>query len=215
MLSLQASIRQRMVPVSENLDWTCPVCNQPKMQVRSEIYTVPFFNQLAMFMLRCSACGFTHNDIFSTEERTPCRWTLYVNRPEMLNIRVVRSSSGTIRMPEFGIDIEPGPAAESFISNVEGILLRTRPIIESAINFAENDEQRARGHEVLNLIDRASAGEIPFTLILEDPVGISGILPDDMTLVKYEELTPEEAANLRGAPTWMTILREKYAERNG
>ncbi len=118
-------------------------------------------------------------------------------------------------MPEFGIDIEPGPAAESFISNVEGVLWRTRPVVESAINFAETEEQRTNGREVLMRIDDAIAGRFPFTLILEDPVGVSGILPDDLTLVKYEILTPEVALTLRGPPTWMTILREDYTERNG
>ena len=165
--------------------------------------------------MHCPSCHFKHNDIFTTEQRRPSRWTLRVTDPRLLNVRVIRSSSGTIRLPEFGIDIEPGPAADSFISNVEGVLLRTRPVVETAIRFAESAEAKARGAEVLAMIDRAIAGDIEFTIVIEDPAGVSGILPDDMSLVEYEELTPEEASQLRGAPAWIDLAREQYRERKG
>jgi hypothetical protein len=50
---------------------------------------------------------------------------------------------------------------------------------------------------------------------MEDPAGVSGILPDDLTLVKYEELTSEEASKLKGAPLWVDVLRDDIAERKG
>jgi len=95
------------------------------------------------------------------------------------------------------------------------VLLRTRPVVETAINFAERPEEKARGAEVLAMIDRAINGDTDFTIMIEDPAGVSGILPDDMTLVKYEELTPEEAMQLRGAPMWIDIARKEYRERKG
>ncbi|NWF96277.1 MAG: ZPR1 zinc finger domain-containing protein [Candidatus Thorarchaeota archaeon] len=191
-------------------DVICPVCNAPGLTVRSMLYSVPYFNELAMFTIRCSKCGFSHDDIFSTEERPPSRWTLRVTSPEMLNIRVVRSSSGTIRFPDFGIDIEPGPGAESFISNVEGLLYRTRPVVESALQFAETEDQQARARELLTLIDAAIDGRLSFTVVIEDPMGVSGILPEDMTLVRHEELSREEASRLRGAPVWLDAVRTTY-----
>ena len=201
--------------MSENFAIRCPVCGAAELQVNSVLYTVPFFNQIAMFTMRCPNCHFSHNDVFTTEQRKPARWTLRVDNPRLLRVRVIRSSSGTIRLPDFGIDIEPGPQAESFITNVEGVLLRTRPVVETAINFAERPEEKARGAEVLAMIDRAINGDTDFTIMIEDPAGVSGILPDDMTLVKYEELTPEEAMQLRGAPMWIDIARKEYRERKG
>ncbi|HDD67648.1 MAG TPA: ZPR1 zinc finger domain-containing protein [Candidatus Thorarchaeota archaeon] len=201
--------------MSENFAIRCPVCGAAELQVNSVLYTVPFFNQIAMFTMRCPKCHFSHNDVFTTEQRKPARWTLRVDNPRLLRVRVIRSSSGTIRLPDFGIDIEPGPQAESFITNVEGVLLRTRPVVETAINFAERPEEKARGAEVLAMIDRAINGDTDFTIMIEDPAGVSGILPDDMTLVKYEELTPEEAMQLRGAPMWIDIARKEYRERKG
>jgi len=181
----------------------------------SLLYSVPFFNELAMFNMTCNECSFAHNDVFSAEQRKPSRWTLQVSDESMLRVRVVRSGSGTIHMPEFGIDVTPGPAAEAFITNVEGVLVRTRPIVESAINFAESDGQRERGREVLDMIDRALDGTFQFSLIIEDPAGVSGILPDDLTLVKYEELSNEEASQLHGAPMWVDTAREELKERKG
>jgi zinc finger protein len=138
-----------------------------------------------------------------------------VDDSSMLNTRVVRSGSGTIRLPDFGIDIEPGAAAESYISNVEGVLFRARPVIESAVHFADDERQRKKGRKILSMIDKAMKGQIPFTLIIEDPAGVSGIIPDDMRLVKYEELSTEEASQLKGAPLWLDELRTDYVERKG
>lgn len=194
---------------------TCPACGQGNLNVRSMLYPIPFFNELVMFMIDCPVCHFSENDIFTPEERRPSRWTMRVDNPSLLNTRVVRSGSGTIRLPDFGIDIEPGAAAESYVSNVEGILLRTRPVVESAISFAEDQRQKERGRRILSMIDKAMSGKMRFTLIVEDPAGVSGIIPDDMSLVKYEELSAEEASQLKGAPLWLGELRTDYVERKG
>ncbi|MFQ5833146.1 MAG: ZPR1 zinc finger domain-containing protein [Candidatus Thorarchaeota archaeon] len=201
--------------MAEDQSVICPVCEEGKLDIQSILYSVPYFNELAMFTMKCPKCNFSHNDVFSAEQRPPMRWTLHVNDEKVLQTRVVRSSSGTIRLPDFGIDIEPGPAADSFISNVEGVLQRTIPVVESAINFAETDEEREKGHDVLALLRKALTGEIQFSIIVEDPAGVSGILPDDLTLVKRDELTPEEASLLKGAPVWLEVAREDYKERKG
>ncbi len=201
--------------MAEDQSVMCPVCEEGKLDIQSILYSVPYFNELAMFTMKCPKCNFSHNDVFSAEQRPPMRWTLNVSDEKVLQTRVVRSSSGTIRLPDFGIDIEPGPAAESFISNVEGVLQRTIPVVESAINFAETDEEREKGQEVLALLRKAVRAELLFTIIVEDPAGVSGILPDDLTLVKRDELTREEASLLKGAPVWLEVAREDYKERKG
>jgi len=201
--------------MSEELEVRCPSCNGARLQLSSMLYSVPFFNQLVMFTMKCPECNFLHNDVFSAESRRPSRWKYRVSRPDMLNTRVVRSGSGTLRFPEFGIDVEPGPAAESYISNVEGVVMRTRSVVQTAAQFAEDAAQKKRGQEILHMMDEAMAGTLPFTLILEDPAGTSGILPDDITEVEYKELSAREAAQLRGAPVWLDAVREEYRERKG
>ncbi len=193
----------------------CPSCEEGTLNVRSVLYSIPFFNELAMFSMDCPECNFSHSDVFSAEQRKPARFTLEVNDPSLLRARVVRSGSGTIRLPDFGIDVEPGPAAESFITNVEGVLIRVKSVVQTAIGFADNPEEKVRGIEILASIDRALEGDIPFSLIMEDPVGVSGIIVDDMSKVKYEELSQEEASTLKGAPFWIDTIREDFRERKG
>jgi len=193
----------------------CPSCEEGTLKVRSILYSIPFFNELAMFSMVCPSCNFSHTDVFSAEQRKPARFTLKVDNPALLRARVVRSGSGTYRLPEFGIDVEPGPAAESFITNVEGVLTRTRTVVETAINFADNQEEKARGAEILANMNRALEGEFSFSLIMEDPMGVSGIILDDMSKVKYEELSQEEASTLKGAPFWIDNIREDFRERKG
>ncbi|MHA2161274.1 MAG: ZPR1 zinc finger domain-containing protein [Candidatus Thorarchaeota archaeon] len=193
----------------------CPSCEEGVLKINSILYSVPFFNELAMFTMECPICNFSHNDVFSAEQRKPSRWTLRVDDPSLLRVRVVRSGSGTVRFPEFGIDIEPGPAAESYISNVEGVIFRTRPVVESAVRAADREDERKRGQEILEMIEKALQGEMVFTIIIEDPAGTSGILPDDLSIVEYKELSIDEASELRGAPIWIDALRDDVLERKG
>lgn len=195
---------------NEELGIVCPTCNEANLLMRSMLYSIPFFNELALFSMECPSCNFSHSDVFSAEQRKPARFTLHVNSITLLRARVVRSGSGTFRLPEFGIDVEPGPAAESFITNVEGVLQRTMSVVETAINFADKPEEKAKGAEILANMNRAVEGEYPFTLVIEDPAGVSGIIPEDMSQVKYEELSIEEASQLKGAPFWIDTIREDY-----
>ena len=198
----------------EELGIVCPTCNEANLRVSSMLYSIPFFNELAMFSMECPSCNFRHSDVFSAEQRKPARFTLHIDKPELLRARVVRSGSGTFRLLEFGIDVEPGPAAESFITNVEGVIQRTMSVVETAIRFAEKPEEKAKGAEILANMNRAIEGDFPFTLVIEDPAGVSGIISDDMSQVKYEELSIEEASQLKGAPFWIDTIREEYTAQN-
>jgi zinc finger protein len=197
----------------EELGIVCPTCNKANLIVRSMLYSIPFFNELAMFSMECPSCNFAHSDVFSAEQRKPARFTLHIDKPGLLRARVVRSGSGTFRLPEFGIDVEPGPAAESFITNVEGVLQRTMSVVQTAIGFADKPEEKAKGAEILANMNRAIEGEFPFTLVIEDPAGVSGIILDDMSQVKYEELGIDEASQLRGAPFWIDSIREDFSSK--
>ena len=198
---------------NEELGIVCPSCNEANLLVRSILYSIPYFNELAMFSMECPSCSFSHNDVFSAEQRKPARFTLHVDDLKLLRSRVVRSGSGTLRLPEFGIDVEPGPAAESFITNVEGVLQRTMSVVETAIGFAEKPEEKAKGAEILANMNRAIEGEFPFTLVIEDPAGVSGIIPEDISQVEIEELSIEEASQLKGAPFWLDTIREDYTSK--
>jgi zinc finger protein len=100
---------------------------------------------------------------------------MYVDASEDLMARVIRSSTCTVEVPELGIRIDPGPACEASITNVEGILQRMRETVESVQTWVENAEREC-ANTLLETISRAIDGSFQFTLIIEDPSGNSAII---------------------------------------
>jgi zinc finger protein len=126
-------------------------------------------------------------------QREPVHYEMIIKTLNDIDARVVRSTSGTIRIPELGVEIEPGPASESFISNIEGVLDRVADILEMVVRWNE-DGKIQRAQELLLRIEKIKAGEFEITVIIEDPMGNSAIISEKAT---HRELTTEEAANLK------------------
>lgn len=173
----------------------CPVCSA-QMQFCWETTDIPHFGE-AMVIAGVCDCGFRHSDTILLTQKEPVRFTLSVTSIEDLDARVIRSSSGTLRIPELGVDIEPGFASESYISNVEGVLER----IEGVVGFATRSAREAqsveateKGEDILEKLSLARAGRFPLTLILEDPLGNSVI---DYEKAVKSTLTDEDAACLK------------------
>ena len=174
---------------------SCPLCSA-EMQFCWETQDIPHFGE-AMIIAGICNCGFRHSDTILLTQKEPVRYTMALETIDDLDARVIRSSSGTIRVPELGVDIEPGFASESYISNVEGVLDRIEGIVCFATRSAreaENLESTAKGEEILVQIELARRGEFPMTIILEDPLGNSAI--DSEKAVK-SSLTEEDIARLK------------------
>ncbi len=120
----------------------------------------------------CPKCGFRGVDVFPEKGRKGRRLVLRVDNRKKLNVLVVRSSTATVKIPEIGAEIKPGPAATGFITTVEGILLRFLEV------FHGNKAAEGKIRPLLNGRE--------FTLIIEDPMGTSGI---DCREVEEEELS--------------------------
>ncbi len=99
-----------------------------------------------------------------------------MSQPGDLDARIVRSSSATIRIPEIGGVLEPGPRSEAFISNAEGVLHRFRDVLGFLSRNADTAVRRRRADAAVATLDRMIRGEVPCTLILDDPFGNSAIL---------------------------------------
>ena len=135
-----------------------------------------------------------------SEIKEPTRFTVKINK-ETLYDKVIRSTSGTIRVPEIGVEIEPGPASQAFITNLEGVLMKIRDIVEMARRWNADDKDKvSRCDEILKKIDDTLEGRDELTLILEDPFGNSLILSDSAFRERMKE---QEAKALR---TGMTVM---------
>lgn len=176
----------------------CPACGHHGLEYRAEQVDLPYLGNSLETMLRCTACGYRHTDFMLTDQREPTRFSYTVAAEEDMAVRVVRASSGTVRIPELGILIEPGMASEAFISNVEGVLVR----IERVLHQLRNDAQGADGQEMLERImeleetmqNMRKGTAPPVTLILDDPLGNSAIVHEGAL---RQRIPDEEAAKLK------------------
>lgn len=165
------------------------------MEYNAETIELPYLGESLETMIRCAECGYRHVDFVLTDTKEPTRHKYTVDHADDMMVRVVRSSSGTIRVPELGIDIEPGVASDAFITNVEGILVRVEKVLHQLYNDAEDGEMQARVEALQQTLLAMRDGKAqPVTLVLEDPFGNSGILHDDAVV---ETLSEEEAAKLK------------------
>lgn len=169
----------------------CPLCSK-ELVTNWVGDNIPFFGEVMHITSMCE-CGFRYSDTMIMTQRKPVHYELKIKTPDDLDARVVRSTSGTIRIPELGIDIEPGPASESFVSNIEGVLDRVEEIIGMVTRWGEK-EKTERALELLSTLEKIKAGEYEITVIIEDPLGNSAIIAENAI---RRELTDEEAARLK------------------
>lgn len=169
----------------------CPLCGKELVTnwVKDDI---PFFGEVMHITSLCE-CGLRYSDTMIMSQREPVHYEMKIKTRDDLDARVVRSTSGTIRIPELGIDIEPGPASESFVSNIEGVLDRVRNILEMVGRWGE-EEKTERAKELLLTLEKIKNGEYEITVIIEDPLGNSAIIAEN---AMSRELTEDEAANLK------------------
>ncbi|AEA47287.1 ZPR1 zinc finger domain-containing protein [Archaeoglobus veneficus] len=185
----------------------CPSCGKD-IDIVTVTYDVPYFGTVLLTSISCE-CGFKHADSIVVNVKEPVRFTIKINR-ENLYTKVIRSTSGTIRIPELGVDIEPGPASQAFITNLEGVLARVEDIVRMARSWNVDDEEKvARCDEILERIRNTVEGKDELTLILEDPFGNSLILSENAV---REVLTSEEASSLKTGMTVMDVSGKSEEE---
>jgi len=178
----------------------CPICGR-EIHITMTTYKVPFFGEVLLTSIVCE-CGFKHADSIVVDVKEPVRFKIKINKNNLYT-KVIRSTSGTIRIPEIGIDIEPGPASQAFITNLEGILMRVEDIVQMARRWNADDEEKVKRCDwILERIRNTLEGKDELTLILEDPLGNSLILSDEAF---RERLKEEEVAKLKTGITIMDI----------
>ncbi len=171
----------------------CPACGED-VEFLYATENVPYFADVLIIRVLCPVCGFRYVDTQVLSEKEPIRWELYVDDPEDLTIRVVRSTNGSIEIPELGVRIDPGPACEGFISNVEGILDRIEHVADSVLLWAEESE-REKATEFKEKVLKVRSVREPFRIIIEDPSGNSVIFAEKAKKCDY---IPEEDENEAG-----------------
>ncbi len=178
----------------------CPVCGSC-VQMHSNQDNIPYFGDILEVSLFCQ-CGFKFVDTIILSQKEPLRHSKRVCNEGDLWARVIRSTSGTIRIPEWGVEIEPGPASEAYITNVEGVIERIQGVVGMARRWSETDDERNKADALLCTMREARDGKPDFTLVIEDPQGNSAVIGEG---VEVTRLTADEAESL---PSGMYIIQK-------
>lgn len=157
----------------------CPACGKKKLKLSIFIYEVPYIGNVVLETGRCLNCGYRWSDVGMLDYGDPKRIKVEVNGVEELNALVIKAAPATVRIPELGIEITPGPAAQGYITTVEGILHRVLDHVPS-----ECMDPKAECHKKVQLIKDAADGKVKFTLIIEDPSGRSAVSSENVRVVE-------------------------------
>jgi zinc finger protein len=172
----------------------CPACGVEGVakSIMKEL-EIPHFGEVMETTIQCPSCGFKHSDIIALEQNDPAKYVLEINKNN-LSIRVVRSQSATVIIPEVGIKVEPGPKSEGYVTNVEGVLTRFESAVKKALNLFEDEESQINAKKALDHLQELKKGNGTATLIILDPFGQSNVVSENVEILEIPE---EELHNLK------------------
>jgi zinc finger protein len=177
-------------------DQPCPLCRQNSLQLTESMEQVDYFGPVLLTTISCSLCGYKDTDVALTSVKEPSVMRAHVNSDRDLTMKVVRSSSATIRVPELGVSITPRTSAQGYITNIEGILDRVQEVLQGILPTLSPGRRR-RAELVLARLRKAREGKLSFTLEVKDPLGNSAIVGSDTTKIKRRPLSKKELEKLR------------------
>lgn len=163
--------------MSEIKNQPCPFCAENKCTLREEDLDIPYFGKVFVFSMECDGCGARQSDVEPAEQKPPCKFMLEVQSEEDLNIKIVKSGDATVKIPHI-ITIEPGPAANGFVTNVEGLLDLVKKTIQSTMENEEDETAKKKAKNLLKKLSKILVGRESVKIIIEDPSGHSAIISD-------------------------------------
>jgi zinc finger protein len=168
----------------------CPVCNA-EIEYLYQTDNIPYFSDIIIIRALCGECGYRYVDTQVVTSQAPGRQEFRIETPDDLDIRVVRSMQGIVMIPELGVRIDPGPACEGFVSNVEGVLDRVTRVVEGVIACGDETE-RENAEKFLEDVVAVKKGELQVTLIIDDPSGNSAIISEKTRKLPYPDREGDE-----------------------
>ncbi|MBU0929689.1 MAG: ZPR1 zinc finger domain-containing protein [Nanoarchaeota archaeon] len=164
----------------------CPMCNTKNLVLREDTNDIPHFGKVFIFSMTCSKCNYHMSDVECEGINDPSRYTFTIENEKDLNVKVIKSGTATVKIPQLRMDSRPGPASIGFISNMEGLLKKFEDILISERDSAEDNEARTAAKNLLKKIWKVKCGDIPLKIVIEDPNGNSAILSDKAIVEKMK-----------------------------
>lgn len=156
---------------------TCPMCAKATLTLSQAEREVPYFGSLLIFSMDCSSCKFHQADVEASQQQEPAKWTMEISSEDDLSVRVVKSSEATVKIPHM-MSIEPGPASNGYITNIEGILNRVKTTLEDARDSEEDPKKKKKAKNQLKKLQKVLVGHESLKITIEDPSGNSAIISE-------------------------------------
>ncbi|MFW9899576.1 MAG: ZPR1 zinc finger domain-containing protein [Candidatus Thorarchaeota archaeon] len=176
--------------IEEITDFKCPACKNGNVLINKTIYDLPDKDKMLFLKFECTKCDFEKNDIIPlTTIMDAGIMTLKITNENDLNSKIYRSSTGILEIPELDLKVEPGPTAEFYYTNIEGILFRFERAVKIYYNDLDTDHpDKNEIKEALKDLKKAMKGDLEFTLKITDPGGGSYIIPIDKSKYRFEKI---------------------------
>ena len=176
--------------LEEEFSFQCPACNKGIIKLTKTVYDMTDGDKMLIIKFECNECMFTKNDIIPLTTRLePGILSLHVTNENDLKSKIYRSPVGKLEIPELEVSVEPGPSADFYYTNVEGILDRFQKAVQIyRKNLEGNEVKQGEIDEILDNIDKAMKGDFEFTLKITDTGGGSYIVPHDESKYSYQKL---------------------------
>ena len=167
--------------MQSEVDAPCPQClKEDALTMLSMSSEIPYFGEHTQITVICESCGWKHTDFIPSDGEKPGYSSLVVDNSEKCSARVIRSSSGTIRIPELELEVSPGGSSSGFVSNVEGVIKRFEDAVGSILRGNADDEKIVKASlELLESLSYMKSGSSHLLIELLDPRGRSQIIHND------------------------------------
>ncbi|KAG2132709.1 zf-ZPR1-domain-containing protein [Suillus bovinus] len=176
----------------------CSRCSRP-LVTRMKKVSIPYFKDTLIMSTNCDDCGYRDNEIKSGAAISDLgkKITLKVEDRDDLSRDILKSDTSGLSIPEIDLVLQPGTLGGRF-TTLEGILNQVyEELTEKVFNTGDSGvaevDDRAVFQEFLRKLKQVKNAEIPFTLILDDPLANSYVqnlyAPDpdpNMEVVTYE-----------------------------
>lgn len=164
----------------------CPMCHKNTLELREAERDIPYFGKVFLFSMDCADCNFHKADVETENSGKAIKASFEVSKEDDMKVRVIKSSEATVKIPRI-TNIEPGPASNGYVTNIEGIFNRVKTQIEKVRENSDDDEEKKKCKNLLKKIRKIMWGEEKITITIEDPSGNSAIVSEKTSLSKMKK----------------------------
>ncbi|KAF4622163.1 hypothetical protein D9613_009114 [Agrocybe pediades] len=155
----------------------CSSCGRP-IETHMKKVNIPYFKDILIMSTNCEYCGYRDNEVKSGSAISPQgkRITLKCEDREDLSRDILKSETAGLTIPEIDLVLTHGTLGGRF-TTVEGILEQIYEELADKVfagdSSAHND--KARYNDFLTGLKKVKNAEMPYTIILDDPLANSYI----------------------------------------